>query len=474
MKVPIVVGITPLLRSALVIVATTFLFALCSTSHAVVSREDYDVDGDGLIELYSAEDLAAISSPFGPSSISLYDQTNGCPPTGCIGYELENNIDLTDIWVSPHLMIDVVFEGNGYTISNFKPRDRGIGLFERLIDCTVKNLVLKDFELSANIEFAGGLAAMASNTLVLNSSMSGTLSNSHYTGGFFGVADAVAIVNSRFNGSIDVRGYSLGAGGLIGFGNRVFIYASSAQGGVHDRSPSDPIGGLIGVGHGEAVITASYANMFNVNDNVSGGLVGESADRIIIRNSYASSPSEEAEHGYATVLHFFDGSSATEESFTGYSDISLGQLACPTGEVDEGCQPHTLFSGWSVHKDEAGEGVWVYGSSEDNPSISDSLVFSDVDMDEDGVIDFLDHFPTQPEIFLDHDNDGKPDILGLRCFADCEDASSIVLDEQISFDTESTLNDPSQAGGAVSYFELLCGFLVFALSRLRAARRLLK
>ncbi len=85
-----------------------------------------DIDGDGLIEIASPRQLCSIRYDLqGTSFKTSFDSvglTDGCPSTGCRGYELASNINLSEIlWVpvgTQENPFNAIFEGNGYMINN--------------------------------------------------------------------------------------------------------------------------------------------------------------------------------------------------------------------------------------------------------------------------------------------------------------------------------------------------------------------
>ena len=141
----------------------------------------YDIDGDG--ETSDAKHSAAY-----PNALDGM----GCPDTGCIGYELTNNLSL-----DPNVSADVIeygaiLEGNGYTISNLyinNPNASRVGLFSHISS----NAIIRNFTLSS-VDVTGGnnVGAVAGSNgggTVSNVTASGTVTGGDSVGGLVGYND---------------------------------------------------------------------------------------------------------------------------------------------------------------------------------------------------------------------------------------------------------------------------------------------
>ncbi len=306
---------------------------------------DLDRDDDGLIEIRYLEDLAAMyyerSGDAYRESSDVPGITRGCPANKCTGYELLRDLDFNDdgsyrdlnnkrrwtemnLWLYPGILghnnpFRATFEGNGYTISNLKIHDTGIG-FASLFGRTagkIMNLGLLNVDISGQT-FIGGLAGfnegIIANCYVTGSvKMNASLFSSAQVGGLVGlqtsdnsdlvplIINSYANVNVQGNGLCagglvgrneakiinsyaigDVKGDALHTGGLVGFnGTKATILNGYAIG---DIRGIDRIGGL--VGHSNGIVKHSYAATKLSGIGRIGGLIGASNDTAQIINSY--------------------------------------------------------------------------------------------------------------------------------------------------------------------------------------------
>ena len=247
----------------------------------------YDLDGDGLIDVSTLEQLNAIrwdpngtSTPAPENRVRYYsvfsnaEMGMGCPDPGCRGYELANDLDFDtgasgnrsddEYWngglgwlpigSSGEAAYSGVFKGNGRVISNLyvdRPNGISLGLFGRLgSGGSIEGLGLHDANVSGRRQ-AGSLAGRSE----------GNVTASYATGSVEALQEA---------------------GGLVGR-NDGFIGASYARVSVSGESG---IGGLVGSQEDAgAEINASYSmGMVSGNGSNIGGLVGN--DSGSVRDSY--------------------------------------------------------------------------------------------------------------------------------------------------------------------------------------------
>ena len=265
-----------------IVSATTYTLSLSYYAF----NGDIDDDNDGLIEIYSLEELNAIRYQLDGSGYRKSEDspkiTVGCAENGCNGYELMRDLDFNEdasysnatankrkwttgkgwqpIGVSIY-RFNCIFEGNNNTISNLlvdRPRSGHLGLFDVAgYDAEISNIGL--FKVDIN----GG-----SNTGGLVGENLGIITNSYMTG----------IVTYSWQAPY---GYSIG--GLVGFNKGVVANSYS----VIKISGRANTGGLIGENHGE--ITNSYAIGDVVGRFQVGGLVGQNRNGGQVSNSYAIS-----------------------------------------------------------------------------------------------------------------------------------------------------------------------------------------
>ena len=286
----------------------------------IIDFADIDDDNDGLIEIRYLEELDAIRHQLDGSgyreSAGTALNTTGCPTTGCIGYELVNDLDFdndasysnvvnkarwtvinfSDADDSSWQPIDAagskpfsaVFKGNGFKISNLQinrsvNEKNNIGLFARIgAGGRVEGLTLKDVLI-------GGLEVSSDVT--------------RNVGGIAGVTwpDGVIVNSSVVTSDPDnfrVAGGKNGfVGGIVGL-HRGYILNSYTSITVHDTGENvgknTSVGGIAGRNSNSGKIHNSYAAGNVKGACAVGGLVGSqyttNADSTSeIRNSYVSS-----------------------------------------------------------------------------------------------------------------------------------------------------------------------------------------
>ena len=271
---------------------------------------DVDQDDDGLIEICDLEGLDAIRHQLDgtgyTASIGTMKITNGCPPSGCNGYELTRNLDFVDdnsyrlatnkaryivttatdvgwqpIGNSASVFFSATLEGNGYTISNLminSTSTRFMGLFGYTKNSEINNLGLLNVNIKA-ADTAGGLVGRHNGTIT-NSYAIGIISGRYDTGGLVGFNARGTITNSYAMSTVLGR---FDTGGLVGFNALGSIINSYATGGVSGHFDA---GGLVGVNQ-QGSITNSHATGFVLGiSNRVGGLVG-SNNSGTITNSHA-------------------------------------------------------------------------------------------------------------------------------------------------------------------------------------------
>ena len=292
----------------------------------VTVGNDYDSDRDGLIEIDSlaqldavrhdpngngipdySDDLAAYAAAF-PSPLDRM----GCGFEGCLGYELEADLDFDtngsgdadagdtywndgEGWVPLGLpefeffttligAFRATFEGNGHSISNlFVNRGNYAGLFAGVERAgAVRNLRLIDVDVTGK-EAVGGLIG-DNRGIVSDVRTSGRVSGELHVGGLIG-RNLRAVLRSSSSAAVTgmepptvfppgvfvivTFGPLPGTGGLVGY-NTGFIVSSHAMGPVEgDRN----VGGLAGYNQSK-LISGSYATGQVTGERCVGGLVG--------------------------------------------------------------------------------------------------------------------------------------------------------------------------------------------------------
>ena len=274
---------------------------------------DIDRDGDGLIEICDIEGLDEMRYQLDGAgyitSMGAAKVTDGCPSTGCTGYELTRNLDFmddnsyrlatnkarylvttaTDVgWQpigNPSMTFNATFDGNGHTISNLminRTNTRFVGLFSHTgTAAKIENLGLLDVAISGRSR-VGSLVGNNNGTIT-NSYAVGTVSGRFDTGGLVGMNQGGTITNSHVIGTVSGR---TDLGGLVGQnddGNITHSYAIAEVKGSSNR-----VGGLAGRNPNGAIMSSYAAGKVDGEDDV-GGLVGSNDDGGSIENSYATS-----------------------------------------------------------------------------------------------------------------------------------------------------------------------------------------
>ena len=312
---------------------------LCSlpwTAQAQPPKADRDSNGlieiDSLLMLHNMRHNLAGTSYKTTSTASVVGDSSGCPDaTGCIGYELTQNLDFDvdgegdGTWSgnaedgftldsgdseADYFPVDgdgtggwlpigdeanpfaAVFDGNGHRISNLAIRrdQTYIGLFGRMNGVGESVAAIRNFGL---IDSLANYTGSGSNSV----SIGGEDFDGH--GGFVG-----GLVGLQESGSISASYVVTGAvagsdgnydyvGGLVGFQLGGSITASYATGAVAGRDgANDRVGGLVGLQDGFSSITASYATgaVDGGDDDFDlvGGLVGLQLGSSTITASYAT------------------------------------------------------------------------------------------------------------------------------------------------------------------------------------------
>ena len=295
---------------------------------AVIYSIDIDADNDGLIEINYLEDLHSIRYHLNGSglqkSAGTAKITEGCPDSGCKGYELVRDLDFLDDtnyrdisnkngWTTglgwqPIGGFKGIFKGNGYIISNLyinRPNksdahSSNVGLFSNIGGiAVVSDVVLANTKVTGHTHVG---ALVGSNYGTINKAYLtvGKVSGHSNVGGLAG-RNWDTIINSyveAVNSTSKIEGNSGSIGGLVGFSNggKAYITNSYARINVYTKFSSSNkasrTGGLVGTNTNGGKIANSYAAGTVRGPCRVGGLVGfnwtsNTANRSTISNSYA-------------------------------------------------------------------------------------------------------------------------------------------------------------------------------------------
>jgi Mucin-2 protein WxxW repeating region len=289
-------------------------FAFMTASHAASAA--VDADNDGLLEINNLNDLHEIRNDI--SGKRLWGSDEGCPTSGCNGWELTSDLDFDTngngyidsgdwkggrSWVPFDSMTDVVFEGNSHSISNLlsavpviRGNDYYWGLFSQMRYSTIKNLrlikpiVLANTSLmpSDNYLNAGILVGYLWNTKLQNIVVSNAtlsvdrpnvltpLKNPGFVGGVVGLADSddfERLWGVHFRGTVTVQNIISYLGGLAGLMDLTVVVESSAQGNLNYIGNMGWVGGIAGSATDSGIYT-TYSTA-TVKGHIGGGVVGQ-------------------------------------------------------------------------------------------------------------------------------------------------------------------------------------------------------
>ena len=291
---------------------------------------DIDFDNDGLIDIYTLEELHNIRFNLAGTSYKASDRdpgnSSGCPSEGCNGYELMNDLSLDhdgdgttwtrandgtitldagdsdDIYFNTAAggwtpigdcgtsrncrgsranPLKAEFEGNNRTIYGVAThRDfLAIGFFGTIgTDANISNLNLEDNLVANNGNESnrnvGGLVGFQDGGTIISSRVTGVVigssGNNGRVGGLVGrVRNVDVITGSQAMGNVyGGAGSSNRVGGLVGFLQDSAIIDSHATGNVYGGSGGNArVGGLVGMSE-DSSITVSHATG---NIHASGG-----------------------------------------------------------------------------------------------------------------------------------------------------------------------------------------------------------
>ncbi len=332
---------------------------------------DYDVDvdndADGLIEIYTLEQLDAIRNDL--AGTSLNGDNTGCY-TGCNGYELMNDLDFDtnesgsinssdDYWNAGKGWEPIgtsgdgftgIFDGNGYRINNLyinrsESDSSTIGLFGYVSEAEIRNLGL-----------TGDYASI-------------TADSSDYVGALIGYSSASTVSNVYATIDINHSDFGDSIGGLIGKMFEGSLTNAYTSGDI--RSAIDNwhyMGGVVGENNGGTISNIySIANVLEDpadTPNKGGALVGLN-DNGTISDSYWNAS--------LTPLSATDDNEGTLTDTVG---LSTTDMKCPQSPSDSSCDIATAYQNWS-------EDNWDFGTSTEYPALNiNDIIYRETIVDE--------------------------------------------------------------------------------------------
>ncbi|MBE8183138.1 MAG: hypothetical protein HAW61_06440 [Candidatus Portiera sp.] len=266
---------------------------------------DVDDDGNGLIEIYTAEELNATRNNLKGTGLNLTGANSDSIGCGgamdadgniitdeCSGYELMANLDLNELpiitsgdfqgsnWL-PIGDFNSDFDGNNYNISNLHINSTavrtGVGLFGTVASGTsISNVHLLNVSINVpNADKVGGLVGDGNSSRIHSSSViANIITGNNTVGGLVGDGENAKISASSVIANIITGNNTVG--GLVGDGENAKISASSA--GVPTLTGRTFVGGLVGYGESAIINSSSAVGDTLSGDNSVGGLVGAAGD----------------------------------------------------------------------------------------------------------------------------------------------------------------------------------------------------
>ena len=267
---------------------------------------DYDTDEDGLIEVASLAQLAAIRADLNGDGVSpapAYAAAfpnampgMGCPEAGCTGYELAVDMDFDTngngeadagdaYWNDGAGWVPIGdfahkftadFDGNNHTIANLyinRQIREYVGLFGYARGNSIKQVGMPSATVSGQ-EGVGVLIGGGHDVRISGNYATGSVAGYDVVGGLAGFCYGCTISDSYATSS--VSGSSGSVGGLVGscFGCTISdSYATGNVSGGDNYLGDYNVGGLVGKG-GYARISGSYATGSVSGNSYVGGLVG--------------------------------------------------------------------------------------------------------------------------------------------------------------------------------------------------------
>ncbi|MCH9664978.1 MAG: hypothetical protein K0U41_03930, partial [Gammaproteobacteria bacterium] len=289
-----------------------------------LNEDDYDDDGNGLIDIANVSDFNLIRENLRGSNLPQMPGCLNSRPIGklCYGYELVADIDFSDhgnweplggceireqgtnlpLCISSN-MFSSLLEGNNHTLSNISIHQNsgentfGIGLFGAIASSAeIRNMHLVGVSITKGSDsfpwYVGALAGVADGGTISSVSVSGdSVIGSFFVGGLVGFSYKGTRIDNTHAKFTKVESAFQNAGGLVGYISECTITSSSAKSNEVSSlfSPGGRAGGLVGT-LDRCNVRQSYAinGIVNSKDQHAGGLIGRSDDSNI-SSSYATS-----------------------------------------------------------------------------------------------------------------------------------------------------------------------------------------
>ena len=158
-------------------------------------------------------------------------------------FVLGGNIDMSGITVDEGNVENITFDGNGYVISNLRE-----ALFDFLNDSEIKNLGLRNINLTDNNQAWSPLGMQATNTNITNCYATGSIEGTSYVfGGLVGSLEGGTIESCWTD--VDINATSLANGGIVGALSGT-VSNSFSLGEVNNINGGGYAGGIAGIADG--------------------------------------------------------------------------------------------------------------------------------------------------------------------------------------------------------------------------------
>ncbi|MCH9664892.1 MAG: thrombospondin type 3 repeat-containing protein, partial [Gammaproteobacteria bacterium] len=275
-----------------------------------LNEDDYDDDGNGLIDIANVSDFNLIRENLRGSNLPDIPGCLNSGPIGeiCYGYELVADIDFSghDNWeplgscevheegtnlplcISSN-MFSLLLEGNNHTLSNISIHQNsrentfGIGLFGAIASpAEIRNMHLAGVSITKGSGsfpwYVGALVGVADGGTISSVSVSGdSVIGSFFVGGLVGFSYKGTLIDNTHAKFTKVESTFQNVGGLVGYISDCTITSSSAKSNEISSlfSPGGRSGGLAGT-LDRCNVRQSYAinGIVNSKDQHVGGLIG--------------------------------------------------------------------------------------------------------------------------------------------------------------------------------------------------------
>ncbi len=253
-------------------------------------------------------------------------------------FELTGDIDLGGIeWNPINFYASSVFDGKGYTISNFKItiNRTNNALFGYVSNSVIKNVNLTDFEITivdedSTTKHIASLVAFSENTNIENCSATGSISftslsdgwDNFLIGGLVGVCDNIYNCYSKTDISIESSKCGLAIGGLVG--ECISVSNSGVDANIIVKSaPGVNVGGLC-------------CRVTNIKQSYYSGSMTINTTNHAYIGGLASYIAEEIKDSYSVIDINVEGENAYIGGLFAYTSGGLGSTIKTTNCYSEG------------------------------------------------------------------------------------------------------------------------------------------